>query len=879
MVSMEKLHHQDVLFTYLLLIYSLSNLLLASAYTLPSKHFINCGSSSNVTVDHRNFVGDVNSPSSCFSVRPSDVLKDGDPENGTSPLYHTARIFRNKSFYEFQITVKGTYVVRFHFYPFLTPTTNLTDAAFDVGITGNSLLSNFRSKNSRSNSPVIKEFAIPVEVGNFIINFTPQKSSFAFVNAIEAFLAPENFIPNESNHVTPAGSEGNYRGLQSQILRIIYRINVGGPTITPNNDTLWRSWTPDDDYLSHHVSAKNSGVYNNTPNYNLSKATNYSAPDIVYKTAKEVNVSYIFPSFSHVTWGFRVNRKSTYFVRAHFCDIISQGRDEHDNGFKFFINDRFSEIIDSFKETSQLATPFYKDYVVDSDYSGVISISLAILEYSPSSRALPGANGHEGRPFRKGLYTRVSIYNQIAFLNGLEIMELITNREYAGSLILPAPRKLKKTVIFVIAGSSVLGVLAFLLILTGMILKCRKANSAESGELSVFLYGGRRYSWTTGRTAETSSLSSLNLGLKIPLSEILDATHRFDEKLMIGEGGFGKVYRGTLRESGKEVAIKRSQPGQSQGLPEFQTEITALTKIRHRNVVSLIGYCDERREMILVYQFMENGTLKDLLYDSDSGEEDLSTSSPRSQLQLSWEQRLEICIASAMGLDYLHRDAGIIHRDIKSKNILLDENYVAKVTDFGISKSGYADQNQTHISTDVKGSFGYLDPEYFRCMQLTDKSDVYSFGVVLLEVLCARPAIKTSVPVEEMNLAEWGISWQKKGELDKIVDPFLVGKINPNSLRKFGETAEKCLRECGADRPTMHQVVWDLQYALDLQQAKMLSLSLREAYAADSDDDDSYDYFPGVLLARFPSLPVIQEDEVPTEGEEDGSEATASGAR
>ncbi|KAJ9670600.1 hypothetical protein PVL29_026882 [Vitis rotundifolia] len=804
MLSMEKLHRQDVLFTLLLLIYSSSNLLLASGYTLPNKYFINCGSSSNATVDRRNFVGDVNSSSSYFSVRRSHELKDGNPENGTSPLYQTARIFRKESSLEFRITENGTYVVRFHFYPFLTPT-NLTAALFNVRVTGYSLLSNFRVQN-RSKSPVIKEFAIPIVVGNFIIYFTPQKSSLAFVNAVEAFLAPEKFVSN----------------VQSHALQIIHRINVGGPKIPPNDDTLWRNWTTDDDHLLLPGSAINSMVYNRTPIYDLSIATNYSAPYDVYKTAKELNRNY-----SNATWGFRVNKSSTYFLRVHFCDTISQNVDGTE--FNFSIYSRFIETIYSYGSTYPIGTPFYKDYVVDSDDSSLMTISIGPPSDSP---------------------------NKTAFLNGLEIMELITRE----SVSLRAP---KKNFIFVIVGTAV-GVLACLLILLGMILKCRKANSVESEDWSVPLYGGRYFSWITGRTAETSSVSSLNLGLKIPFSEILHATHRFDKKLMIGKGGFGKVYRGTLRD-GKKVAVKRSQPGQGQGFYEFQTEINVLTKIRHRHLVPLIGYCDERREMILVYEFMENGTLQDLLYDSN---EDCSTSSPRSDL--SWEQRLEICIASAMGLDYLHRGARIIHRDVKSTNILLDENYVAKVADFGLSKSGDADQ--THISTDVKGSFGYLDPEYFRCNQLTDKSDVYSFGVVLLEVLCSRPAIKRSVPREEMNLAEWAIPWQKKGQLEEIVDPFLVGKINPNSLRKFGETAEKCLRDSGADRPTMREVAWDLRYALDLQQARIP----REGYG-DSITDDSFDYLPlsGVPSVPSPSFLLIEEDEVLVEGD-DGSEATAS---
>nr|DAD24805.1 TPA_asm: hypothetical protein HUJ06_026269 [Nelumbo nucifera] len=181
--------------------------------------------------------------------------------------------------------------------------------------------------------------------------------------------------------------------------------------------------------------------------------------------------------------------------------------------------------------------------------------------------------------------------------------------------------------------------------------------------------------------------------------------------------------KGVLRDNTR-VAVKRGVPGFRQSLPEFQTKITALSKIRHRHLVSRIGFCEEQSEMILVYEYMEKGPLRNHLYGSEFQ-------------PLSWKQRLEICVGSARGLHYLHTGStqGIIHRDVKSTNILLDENYVAKVADFGLSRSGPC-LDETHVSTGVKGSFGYLDSGYFKRQQLTDKPNVYSFGVVLLEVLC-----------------------------------------------------------------------------------------------------------------------------------------------
>ncbi|KAJ1275823.1 hypothetical protein BS78_05G166000 [Paspalum vaginatum] len=287
----------------------------------------------------------------------------------------------------------------------------------------------------------------------------------------------------------------------------------------------------------------------------------------------------------------------------------------------------------------------------------------------------------------------------------------------------------------------------------------------------------------------------------IPFRLLQRATDNFDKRRVIGRGGFGDVYMGEFAD-GTKVAIKRRDLMSKQGQNEFKTEIELLRGLDHSNLVSLIGYCDAKKEMILVYEYMEKGTLTSHLYGSGKH-------------SLSWKQRLEVSVGIARGLNYLHTSSpkGIIHRDVKSANILLDDKLRAKVSDLGISKTGELDR--THVSTQVKGTSGYLDPQYFKTQQLTKKSDVYSFGAVLLEILCGRPVIDHGLPREKMNLVEWGMGMLKKGQLEEIVDQEISGTIEPRSLMLFGEIVAKCLAEDGAERPSMEDILRDLELELE----------------------------------------------------------------
>lgn len=276
--------------------------------------------------------------------------------------------------------------------------------------------------------------------------------------------------------------------------------------------------------------------------------------------------------------------------------------------------------------------------------------------------------------------------------------------------------------------------------------------------------------------------------------ELKKCTNNFSDSNEIGFGGYGKVYRGMLSD-GQVVAIKRAQQGSMQGGLEFKTEIELLSRVHHKNVVGLLGFCFEQGEQMLVYEFMPNGTLRESL-------------SGRSGIHLDWKRRLRITLGSARGLAYLHELANppIIHRDVKSTNILLDEHLTAKVADFGLSKL-VADSGKGHVSTQVKGTLGYLDPEYYMTQQLTEKSDVYSFGVVMLELITARqPIEKGKYIVREVRLMMDKNDEEHYG-LRELMDRSIRNSGTLIGFGRFLELALQCVEESAADRPTMSELV------------------------------------------------------------------------
>ncbi|OVA10619.1 Protein kinase domain [Macleaya cordata] len=282
--------------------------------------------------------------------------------------------------------------------------------------------------------------------------------------------------------------------------------------------------------------------------------------------------------------------------------------------------------------------------------------------------------------------------------------------------------------------------------------------------------------------------------------ELKLATKNYDESRIIGLGGHGTVYRGTLSSDNRIVAIKKSNIVDQSQIEQFINEVAILTQINHRNVVKLLGCCLETEVPLLVYEYVSNGTLFQHIQNKGG----MSSS-------ISWESRLRIATETASAIAYLHyaTSAPIIHRDIKSTNILLDENYTAKVSDFGASRLVPLDQ--THINTLVQGTLGYVDPEYFNTSQLTEKSDVYSFGVVLVELLTGEKPISSDRCQEQRNLATYFISLVEENNLFKLLDTPVMNEGKPEQILAVAELAKRCLSLKGEERPTMKQVAIELE--------------------------------------------------------------------
>ncbi|KAI3911421.1 hypothetical protein MKW98_010308 [Papaver atlanticum] len=805
-----------------------------STYVAPDNNLLNCGSPSETTdTDGRKWEGD----NSKFAPSEKNTLTSRasfqDPSVAEVP-YMTARIFTSNFTYSIPVG-SGRKTVRLHFYPASYDGRNASNAIFSVSSGGYTLLKNFsvsQTAEALNYAFIVKEFIINVDSGRVNITFTPSSNytnSYAFVNGIEVISMPDIYSSEDKAQIV-GQLAGTFKNIDnSTALENVVRLNVGGNQISPVQDTgLFRSWSDDSPYIYAAQLGVTDAANSTSMKIKYDPSVHpYAAPESIYLTARTMGPDPNVNKNYNLTWVFAIDPGFFYLVRLHFCEFQSAITKVNQRVFQILLNNQTAQeeadvIIWTGDKGNGIAV--YKDYVVNVP-KGVGQQDLW-LELHPATRSKP------------------EYYD--AILNGLEIFKLSdpSTGNLAGPNPIPAPVQEKidvtspsnsgksKSQAGIIAGGVIGGVAALCLLCFVIFVVFRRRMHGDSGAsdgppgwLPLSLYGNS-HTASSGKTNTTGSYASSlpsNLCRHFSFAEIKAATKNFDDALILGVGGFGKVYRGEIDGGTTKVAIKRGNPLSDQGVHEFQTEIEMLSKLRHRHLVSLIGYCEENSEMILVYDYMAHGTLREHLYKTQNA-------------PLSWKQRLEICIGAARGLHYLHTGARhtIIHRDVKTTNILLDEKWVAKVSDFGLSKTGPS-LDHTHVSTVVKGSFGYLDPEYFRRQQLTEKSDVYSFGVVLFEVLCARPALNPSLAKEQVSLAEWALHCQKKGILDQLTDPYLKGKIAPECFKKFAETAEKCVNDQGTERPAMGDVLWNLEFALQLQE----SMEESGGIVGDMDDEET----------------------------------------
>ncbi|XP_059295154.1 receptor-like protein kinase ANXUR1 isoform X1 [Lycium ferocissimum] len=321
-----------------------------------------------------------------------------------------------------------------------------------------------------------------------------------------------------------------------------------------------------------------------------------------------------------------------------------------------------------------------------------------------------------------------------------------------------------------------------------------------------FCFKRKLYTCFTLPVNQKGTLKAEQLMLKhFQLEQLQKATNNFSQDCLVGSGAFGNVYLGSFDGEGK-LAIKKAHTESYTSTEEFENEIRLVSKVKHKNLVSLVGFCQgagQKGAKILVYEYVPNGSLLDHIMG-------------RGGRSLTWRQRVTIAIGAAKGIAHLHEGIkpSIIHRDIKPSNILVGENFEAKVSDFGLVKSGPIG-DQSHVSSQIKGTPGYLDPAYCSSLQLTPFTDVYSYGVILLQLVAARPVVEKTRGHPNFHIIDWARPSLERGSIDEIIDAnLLMEECNMEMMLKMGQLGLKCAVKVPKERPTMTQVWQELESAL-----------------------------------------------------------------
>ncbi|KAG6430758.1 hypothetical protein SASPL_108831 [Salvia splendens] len=626
----------------------------AADYSATDKIFLNCGGPPDSSdTDGRKWTSDIGSKfalsSTKSSTAPASVQKPSVPE----VPYMTARIFQSEFTYSFPVE-SGRKFLRLHFYPASYNGLNASDAVFSVTSGEFTLIRNFSAAlttEALNYDYLMKEFSVNVPDQVLNVTFTPSpnaSNSYAFINGIEVVSHPDIYTTDGTEPVV--GQSTGFIIDHSTALENVYRLNVGGNDISSSGDTgLFRSWRDDSVYIFGAANGVTEVPDNTTIAYPPGSPT-YIAPLDVYSTLRSMGPNATINQNYNLTWLFDIDSGFSYLVRLHFCEVTDVITKPNQRMFSIYLNNQTAEEqADVIVWAGGKGIPVHKDYIV----------------FVP--------NGPPRQDLRLALhpYTPLKPQYYDAILNGVEIFKVNDSTgNLAGVNPLPLPQipdelldnnssggKDNKGIIGGVVGGGIAALLVLGLILCVVVQRQRqkKDSSTSDGWLPLSLYGNYAKTNTTGSYA--SSLPS-NLCRHFSVAEIKSATNNFDEALLLGVGGFGKVYRGEI-DSGTKVAIKRGNPLSEQGIHEFQTEIEMLSKLRHP-----------------------------------------------------------------------------------------------------------------------------LNP---------------------------------ALPKEQVSLAEWAQHCYKKGIIDQIMDPYLKGKIAPECFKKFGETAVKCVSDVGTDRPSMGDVLWNLELALQLQ--------------------------------------------------------------
>ncbi|XP_014512966.1 receptor-like protein kinase FERONIA [Vigna radiata var. radiata] len=786
------------------------------AYISEEVFTINCGTTGNSSDGQRTWTGDTDTKYlSSQDTTVSDKASTQSPSTNQVP-FSTARLSRSQFNYSFPVS-PGTKFLRLFFYPADYPSFPRNHASFSVQSNHFILLNDFNASlnaDAQATDTIFREYVVNVNDGErLILTFIPSHpNSYAFINGIEVLSMPTDlyYTPANDTGFTTVGTSTLYSVGTSFALQTEYRIKAGGQEISPYNDSgLFRDWAAEEPYFIKRNPKNDDLPADVDGKMDITVNPDYLAPKELFRTARNMGTNATLNKMSNLTWEFPVDYGFTYVLRLHFCELDPNINKIGDRKFHIYIT---SQVADDRADVMKWSNQ-QKGLAVHRNYAVFIPENGAQKKFNLSLQM---------HPYESGVDTKYSD----AFLNGLEIFKI----SEAGSNNLAGPnpdpvqtpqtnipgqngktRSGSSTTIIgaiagVVSGIVLISLIVFLVVFFRRKRTTKPKDYNKSKSSATSKWGP--LSFTTTKSTTTNSSLPSDLCRHFSLTEIRAATNNFDDVFIVGAGGFGHVYKGYIDGGSTPVAIKRLKPGSQQGAHEFMNEIEMLSQLRHLHLVSLIGYCNEMNEMILIYDFMARGTLRDHLYNTDNP-------------AIPWKERLKICIGAARGLHYLHTGAKhtIIHRDVKTTNILLDDKWVAKVSDFGLSRIGPTGMSKAHVSTVVKGSIGYLDPEYYKRQQLTEKSDVYSFGVVLFELLCARPPLIRTAEKKQVSLADWARHCYQNGTIAQIVDPTLKGRIAPECLRKFCEIGVSCLLDDGTQRPSMNDVVWMLEFALQLQES------------------------------------------------------------